>query len=152
MAPTGMGRGRMDRQAARIADVGDVIKKQRVDQFAVNFRAVGQFEPDRRRCLTLYSDTSGHHPEDAALFEIPEDCDCFPDRRATLPMTDQYGRPARRATSLDPLCCVELVANMLGQSMTLIADVGNGHDFPKCSPGQRSNREDPGRWVPRCID
>src|SRR5471030_728818 len=36
--------------------------------------------------------------------------------------------------------------------MTLRADVGNGHDFPKCSARQRSNREDPGGGLPRYID
>ena len=41
---------------------------------------------------------------------------------------------------------------MLSQSMTLGADVGNGHNFPECSAGQRSNREHPGGGLPRRID
>src|SRR5208282_4707596 len=41
------GGGGMDRQAARVADVGDVIEHlQRVDEAAAGFAAAGEFEAD----------------------------------------------------------------------------------------------------------
>ena len=44
------GRGRMDRERARVADVGDVIEKlQRVDEPAPRLDAALQLEADQRR-------------------------------------------------------------------------------------------------------
>ena len=42
------GAGRMDRQAARVADVGDVVEQlQRIDESAAGIGAAGQLEPDQ---------------------------------------------------------------------------------------------------------
>ena len=49
------GRGRMDRQAARVADIGDVIEHlQRFDELLAGFLAAGQFEPDQAAIAAIH--------------------------------------------------------------------------------------------------
>src|SRR5450631_4472764 len=51
-----------------------------------------------------------------------------------------------------PLSEMELAANMLSQSLTLIADVGDSHNLPKGSAGQGSDGEDPRGGLSRRIN